>query len=119
MNSHLDGDAMNAAFPQNTMRGPELQKQWLDSLKQKAEQIRNLGKSKITGGTEGEPVIAEWKNDGVTVRQLPPDEHGILRISVGGGETPVPLNYLVFRGDQGKCVDLLRKALMALEHGPE
>jgi hypothetical protein len=101
-NSHLDRD----------------QSQWLDELKARAERIKSNGQSKITGGAEGEQVLQEWGFGGVCVRQLPADEHGVLRISIGGGATPVPLNYCVFRGDHGACVDLLRKALAALEAGP-
>lgn len=74
--------------------------------------------SRITAGADGEPILAQWKSNGVFVRHLPDDEQGILRISVGGSETPVNLNYLTFRGSHGKCVDLLRKALAALEKTP-
>jgi len=70
------------------------------------------GKSKITSG---DPPLQEWQSNNVHVKQLPDDEQGILRISVGGGQTPVPLDYLVFRGSHGACVDLLRKALKAME----
>lgn len=102
----------------NTHGDGEHNRDWLQSLEAKAEANRAAGKARITGGADGEPVLCEWKSCGVSVRQLPDDEHGILRISVGGGETPVPLNYLVFRGDHSRCVDLLRKALRALERGP-
>lgn len=103
MNTHMD----NEHAPQR----------WLDSLKQKAEATRAEGRARITGGEDGEPILNEWKSKGVSVRQLPSDEHGILRISIGGGDTPIPLDYLVFRGDYGACVDLLRKALKAMESG--
>jgi hypothetical protein len=92
---------------------------WLRSLEQKANRMQAAGHSVIAGGKEGEETLAEWESGGVGVVQRPPDEHGILRISIGGGETPVPLNYCVFRGEHGACVDLLRKALAALEAGPE
>ncbi|KKN80794.1 hypothetical protein LCGC14_0326000 [marine sediment metagenome] len=95
----------------------DARRDWLRSLAAKAEQMCVAGESKITAGKEGEPVLGEWKTNGIDVRHLPPDEHGILRISIGGGETPVPLNYCVFRGDHSACVDLLRKALAALERG--
>ena len=75
--------------------------------------------TKITSG-DGETILVEWERRGVHVRQLPDDEQGILRISIGGGnETPVPLNYCVFRGKHSKIVDLLRKALIALQEGPD
>lgn len=107
MQSHQDSD-----FLANENR-------WMESLKKKANQLHAEGKSSITGGLpSGEEVLHEWKARGITVRQLPDDEHGILRISIGGGETPVGVNYLVFRGKHSQCVDLLRKALIALQEGP-
>ena len=102
MQTHEDQDARN----------------WLRGLEEKADRMQSAQKSEITAGKQGEPVLAEWKANGVDVRQRPPDEHGILRISIGGGATPLPLNYCVFRGDHGACVDLLRMALVALESGP-
>jgi hypothetical protein len=91
----------------------------MDRLEERASDDFLAGRSKITGGLKNEEIICEWQARGVHVRQLPDDEQGILRISVGGGnETPVPLNYLVFRGKHSQCVDLLRKALVALQEGP-
>ena len=46
------------------------------------------------------------------------DEQGILRISIGGCDTAVGLNYCVIRGDLGQCIDLLEKALVALRDAP-
>lgn len=89
---------------------------WFEKLKAAADKNRAEGKSRITGGRDGEEILSQWDHGGVSVRHLPDDEHGILRISIGGGQTPVPLNYLVFRGDHTQCVDLLRKALAALEN---
>jgi hypothetical protein len=100
-----------------THEDSDFSRRWFESLKERAEESKASGKGKITAGEDGESTLNQWKAKGVHVRQLPPDEHGILRISVGGGETPVPLNYLVFRGDHSRCVDLLRKALKALEAG--
>lgn len=89
---------------------------WLDSLEAKADRMQAAGQSKITGGDDGEQPLAEWQHKSVQVRHMPPDEHGILRISIGGGQdTPVELNYCVFRGNRGHCIDLLRKALKAME----
>lgn len=96
----------------------DARRDWLSDLTAKADRMLEKKQSQITSGA-GETVLAEWKAHNVGVRQLPPDEHGVLRISVGGGETPVPLNYCVFRGEHGACVDLLRKALAALEIGPD
>jgi len=86
--------------------------EWLRSLQTKAETTKAIHGSQIT---TGDPPIEEWETKDFTVQQLPDDEHGILRISIGGGDTPLPINYLVFRGDHSKCVDLLRKALKSLE----
>lgn len=111
MQSHLDSDS-----PQRR----EFRKKWLDELANRAEKIREQERSTITGGRDGEPVISEWTHNGIGIRQLPSDDMGILRISIGGGnDTPVVVNYCVFRGDHGKCVDLLRRALAAMEEGPQ
>jgi hypothetical protein len=102
-----------------THEDADFRREWLKSLEEKADRMREAGESKITGGEEGEQSLAEWKYKTFHVRHMPLDEHGILRISVGGGENiPVQLNYCVFRGNHGHCVDLLRKALKALEVGP-
>jgi hypothetical protein len=74
--------------------------------------------SEITAGKDGEDELAAWSKCQVRVRQLPPDEHGILRISIGGGETPVPVDYCSFRGDRQECIRLLRRALKALQGKP-
>lgn len=92
--------------------------EWLKSVMDKAARAQQSAASVITAGAAGEHTVARWKSNGIEVCQRPDDEHGILRISVGGGDTPVPCDYLVFRGDHSKCVDLLRKALRALEAGP-
>lgn len=106
MQSHLDDDFRRDMF--------------MGRLEERAKEIHEQGRSQITGGREGEEAIAEWQRRGIHVKQLPEDEQGILRISIGGGtETPVELNYCVFRGKHSKCVDLLRKALVAMQEGPE
>jgi hypothetical protein len=88
---------------------------WLESLQGKADDMQREGLSQITAGKPDEPTLAEWQAHGVGVRQLPADEHGILRISVGGGDTPVNVNYCAFRGNLGECVSLLHQAIRALE----
>ena len=93
-------------------------KGWIRSLEAKSKRMHATGQSTIAGGDKDELVLGEWKSNGVYVRHLPDDEHSILRISIGGGETPVPLNYCTIRGDHARCIDLLRKALSALEAGP-
>lgn len=115
MQTHSDKDYLRATGTEDDdMEAHE----FMQRLRGRAERMHTGGKSKIAGGVDGEPALASWDYKGFNVCQRPPDEQGILRISIGGGETPVPLNYLVFRGGQGECVDLLRKALRALEHDP-
>ena len=102
-----------------THRDDDFSRDWLKSLEEKADRMVANGASMITAGVEGEKALAEWQFKSVGVRHMPEDEHGILRISIGGGEhIPIPLDYCVFRGDRGQCVDLLRRALKALEAGP-
>lgn len=92
--------------------------QWWASLERKAEQMMSDGSSSITGGKPNEPELDEWKHGDITCIQRPNDEHGILRISVGG-DHPIRkgINYCVFRGDPTQCAYLLEKAARALrEH---
>jgi len=91
---------------------------WLDSLRDKADRMQAAGLSSIAGGKPEEEVLAEWKSHKVSVRHLPDDEHGILRISIGESEEPLPLAYCTFRGAHNACCNLLRKALAAMERGP-
>jgi hypothetical protein len=105
--THLDSDSEHP-----------FKNEWWKSLERKAALLQDQGRTGLTGGRPGEETLAEWESNSFGVRQLPADDHGILRISIGGGNTPVPSNYLVFRGPHGACVDLLRKALKALEAGP-
>ena len=91
---------------------------FLERLRERADKCVDELSSTITAGKPGEEPLASWRRGNVDVKQLADDEQGILRISVGGGQTPVPLNYVVFRGNHGECVDLLRRALAALERRP-
>lgn len=89
---------------------------FMERLKQRAAQDK--GKSQITAGHESEIPLARWKHGDVQVTHYPDDEQGILRISIGGGHTPVPLNYCVIRGGVGQCIELLEKAIAALRASP-
>lgn len=110
MQTHDDYDF---AFPPK--RG-QIAEQFMRELEGRAQLIKAAERSQIASGFDGERVLDKWEANGVQVVQRPDDIQGILRISIGGGEQlPVSLNYLTFRGDRGKCVDLLRKALAALE----
>lgn len=89
--------------------------QLLEALREKADRMVANKQSEITAGKEGEKDLASWKHGDIQVRHMPDDEHGVLRISAGGSTEPgLPFNYLVFRGDVGKCEALLRKALVAI-----
>lgn len=93
-----------------------LEKAFMDRLKKRAEQDK--GRSQITAGTDTEEPLAWWVHGEVHVKHMPDDEQGILRISIGGGHTPVPLNYCVIRGGVGQCIELLEKAIKALRAAP-
>ena len=90
---------------------------FLEKLHQRASEMTRNKESEITAGRDGEEPLAKWKHGGVSVCHMPEDEQGILRISVGGSDV-VPLNYCVIRGDLGRCIDLLEKAIKALRAAP-
>jgi len=74
--------------------------------------MSDLGKNELQ---KGRP-LRQWKHDGVTVQQRDEDMNGVLRISIGGGpHLPVHGDYCNFRGDQGKCIALLKRALAAMQ----
>lgn len=104
MQSHNDAEHQEA-----------FRREFMDKLKMRAFKMAAEGKSEITAGKVGEEPMDGWEANGVSVRQLPDDEQGILRISVGGGVNIEKLNYLVFRGDRLACLNLLRTAVKALE----
>jgi len=91
---------------------------FIEQLQARAEASKRHSDGTITAGKPGEKELGRWEHGGIQVVHRPDDEQGILRISIGGGhDTPVNLNYCTFRGDRGKCIDLLKKALKALRHG--
>lgn len=93
----------------------EESKRWLAKLQRKAEKMKALGQSEITGGDD---VLNEWEHGRVYVRQLGDDPDGVLRVSTGGGDTPIGGDYCTFRGNRHECIRLLRRALKALEKVP-
>lgn len=107
MQSHDDAEHLNAE-----------RREFMDKLRQRAFKMTAEGKSEITGGKVGEQPLDGWKSNKFHVQQMPDDEQGILRISIGGGITIEQLNYLVFRGDRLACLNLLRTAVKALEKRP-
>lgn len=89
---------------------------FLRELEERAKKMVDNRASAITGGSPGEPVVDNWTENGIMVTKRPDDEQGIMRISIGGGpNTPVNIDYCVFRGDLGDAVDLLERALVALK----
>ena len=92
--------------------------EFMKLLRERANEAVKNKASEITAGKEGEQPLAVWKSNGVGCRHMPDDEQGILRISIGGCETAVGLNYCVIRGDLGQCIGLLEKALVALRDAP-
>lgn len=120
MQSHTDSDFL---YPGNKREDParkDFREQFIKDLSARADFLQAAGKSKITGGVDGEPILMEWTANDIYIRQMPADQQGVLRVSIGGGDhLPVTVNYLTFRGDRGQCIDLLRRALTALESDPK
>ena len=97
----------------------DFRSKYLDSLREKADRMTKEKLSQITAGQEGEKPLAAWKAEGMQVQHMPDDEHGILRISVGGGHNiPIKLDYCTIRGSVGQCITLLEKAIAALRKAP-
>ena len=107
MQTHMDQDV-----PADTLNQ-------FDRLKERAKTGRKHRLADITAGKPGEKALAEWEHDGLQVRQMPDDEQGILRISVGGGVSWANIEYCVFRGDRTQCAYRLEQAAKALRNKPE
>jgi len=101
METHDDFDAKRSAF--------------MKHLQARAEQMKEKGMSQIASGAKEERPLSEWKSGRFGVRHMPDDSQGILRISIGGGNTPLPVDYITFRGEKNECIHLLRQALAVLE----
>jgi hypothetical protein len=101
--------------------GHGLRETFLQALRDKADKMGAKGSSSITAGELNEESICEWQGSNkLHCRKMPDDEHGVLRISIGGGDhLPVTLNYCVVRGGIGQCIELLEKAIAALKQCPE
>lgn len=87
---------------------------FMEKLTIRANEMTEKRLSEIAGGKESEQELGNWLIDGIGIIHRPEDEQNILRISIGGGNTPLPLNYCTFRGDLGACIDLLEKVISAL-----
>ncbi len=90
-----------------------------DGLVEKAERMNREGTNTITAGKQDEEPLASWSANRMSVTEMPPDEHGVLRLSVGGllDGRPGPWGYLVFRGNRDQCRRILERALRALNAG--
>lgn len=103
-----------------TKSSKDTEDQFVRSLKARAGLGKTFGTAAVTAGTPNEPELARrTASNGLEVIKRPDDPQGILRISVGGGDTPVAMDYCVIRGDTDKCIKLLEKALAALKEYPQ
>ena len=102
MGSHIDDD--HAA-----------RREFLKELNLRAEIMSELSRNDLQDGN----VLADWRHDGMRCQLLPDDRQGILRISIGGGEDIPVGDYCNIRGDIGKCIRLLERAVVALKQHPE
>ena len=109
MQTHRDSDAQNSTLRELFAEGSNE----MERLKERAGEMVAKGESQITAGKPGEAPLIETVIRGVHVRQLPDDEQGITRVSVGGvtGE----FVYCTFRGKVGSSRAMLLAALRALE----
>jgi hypothetical protein len=86
-------------------------------LEERAKKVQEDEASQITTGKPGEEVIQTFEVGNIQFVQLPDDEQGIVRISVGGGDhlnLSRPINYCNFRGDPGKVIKLLKRCLAGM-----
>ena|SRR5688572_4375824 len=86
----------------------------IKDLAMKADRMTAEGRNRITAGAPGESTLFEAEIDGIYIRQLPEDEHGVLRISIGRAPAIDRSSYLVYRGDRAKVLGLLERAVGAL-----
>ena len=91
--------------------------EFMDRLIERADASIKNKLSQITTGIDDEEPLSRWKHKGINCVHLPEDEQKILRISIGGSDKsqPVELDYCNFRGDRGKVINLLYRAIDALE----
>ena len=87
MQTHEDRDFQDAAIKKLWEKEKSFDMQ---RLEQRANQMVKDKQSEITAGKSDEEVIEEFENNGVSVKRLPDDEQGVLRISIGGGVKDYP-----------------------------
>ena len=93
---------------------PEQQDEIMRQIQAKAKRMVEEEASKITAGAPNEEAVFESDMDGIHIRQLPNDEHGVLRISLGRHPAIEQSAYLVYRGERNKVLGLLERAVGAL-----
>lgn len=84
------------------------------AFRKRAEDMKAQGLSQITSGAPGEVPLCEWTRGNFRIREMQPDEVGVLRISIGGGGLMGDAGYLVYRGHQREIIELLEIALRNL-----
>jgi hypothetical protein len=93
----------------------DLTPEFMKRLMERADEMVDARLSEITAGKRGESALLHFTRNDVEVTQRPDDEQKILRISIGGLWQVPNTTYCVIRGDRQQCVDLLKKALKALD----
>ena len=88
----------------------------MQGIQEKARGMVRSGLSQITAGKPGEGIIGQAQIEGILVTHRPDDEHGILRIGIGGLPDTDEMNYCVFRGDRHECIRLLARCVKSLRH---
>lgn len=118
MQSHDDAqhysEPFKKMFPVRPFEADEVESR-MDTVKAKAERMLAAKESVITAGAPGEAVLAEETHNRVCVRKLPDDPLDVLRISVGEAVGIGDSAYCVIRGDKLAALELLRRAVRALE----
>lgn len=87
----------------------------LRKLMQEAQRMSDAGENQLTAGFRGESSTGEETHHGILCRKMPDDPLRVTRISVGESLDVKPSAYCVFRGDKLTVLDLLRRAIKALE----
>jgi hypothetical protein len=80
----------------------------------RADEMTKKGENIITAGHPSERILGEWDAEGFGISRMPEDPLHARRISIGEADLPNSA-YLVFRGDPGKVLSLLRRALVAAD----
>ena len=90
----------------------EVDPEVLRKLERKAAEMLIKGESELTAGKLDEDPLLSERVGRFHVQRLPDDEL-CTRISIGGIVNQDDTNYLVFRGDPKRVVELLTAALFS------